>query len=92
MEKLKEYEPRQVILFGSYARDDVNEGSDIDLIIIKDTEDGFWERIEQVLELCKDYPTLEPLVYTPKELEKMVAEGNDFILTALEEGKVLYEQ
>lgn len=86
------YAPQRVILFGSYARGDYHTQSDLDLIVVKETEDRFAERIGKVLELCAGHPRVEPLVYTPQELEEMLARGNDFISTVLAEGVLLYEQ
>jgi len=47
----------------------VHEGSDIDLIIVGDFRERFFERIEKILELT-DLP-VEPLVYTREEFEGM---------------------
>lgn len=92
VQKLKAYNPQKVILFGSYARGDVNEASDIDMLIIKDTNTKFTKRIDEVLDICDDCTKLEPLVYTPEEIANMVANQNDFICTVLKEGIVVYEQ
>ncbi len=73
-----------VLLFGSLARGDVHEGSDIDLIVVGDIPGRFHERPGQVLELT-DLP-VEPLCYTQDEFNRMLADGNPFILAALEEG------
>jgi uncharacterized protein len=73
-----------VLLFGSLARGDVHEGSDIDLIVVGDFRERFHERPGQVLELT-DLP-VEALCYTQDEFARMVADGNHFILSALEEG------
>jgi hypothetical protein len=35
---------------------------------------------------------VEPLVYTEKESDLMLAEGNSFLEKALEEGIIVYEQ
>ena len=47
----------------------MHEGSDIDLIIVGDFRERFFERIEKILELT-DLP-VEPLVYTREEFELM---------------------
>lgn len=89
---LKPYDPEQIILFGSYARGDVHQGSDVDLIIIKDTESKFLRRMDDILDLWDmDYP-VEFFVYTPAEFEQMKREKRDFILTVIEEGLVIYEK
>lgn len=86
------YSPRRVILFGSFARGDAHEGSDLDLIIIKDTEERFADRIEHVLEFSDGEMAIQPLVYTPEEVERMLQQGNSFVEKALQEGIVVYEQ
>jgi predicted nucleotidyltransferase len=86
------YRPQRVILHGSFARGDPHEGSDVDLLIVKDTGDRFVDRIEQVLAFSNGEWAIEPLVYTRQELDAMLAAGNAFLEKALEEGVVIYEQ
>lgn len=61
------YYPEKIVLHGSFVRGDWHEGSDLDLIIIKETADRFGDRIEKVLDLCPGGIAVEPLVYTPQE-------------------------
>lgn len=86
------YEPEKVILFGSLARGETDEFSDIDLIVIKDTEERFFQRLLDVTAYLPRDVTIDALVYTPGEIEAMVKGGNPFIQQALEEGQVLYEK
>jgi len=81
----------KVILFGSFAHGDVNEASDIDLLVIADFKEDFLDRIGLLLELNRFLFPLEPLGYTPQEFDKMVAQANPFILEVLEKGKVIYD-
>ena len=85
-------DPEQIILFGSMARGDVHEDSDLDLLIVKETDRPFLRRIDDVLAVLDVDVPVEPLVYTPAELARMRDEGRDFILTILEEGRVVYER
>ncbi len=89
---LRPYMPEKVILFGSFARGDYHAGSDVDLLIIKDTGPPFLERTADVLRLCQSRLALEPLVYTPAEFEQMLRQRNPFILQVITEGRVIYEQ
>ena len=89
---LARYKPQRVILFGSYARDDYHAGSDVDLLIIKETERPFLERSAEIWRYCPSTLAIEALVYTPAELARMVAQENSFILQVLKEGVVIYEQ
>lgn len=91
LDALREYGAQKVILFGSFARGDYHATSDLDLLIIKPTSRRFLDRIGDVLMLCDYSIPLEPLVYTPEEIDRLLAEGNTFIETALAEGIVFYE-
>ncbi len=86
------FDPERIVLFGSYARGDVHQGSDVDLLLIKETNEPFLRRLDAVLDLCDGTVALEPRVYTPAELARMQAEDNDFIHTILKEGIVIYER
>lgn len=89
---IKDYQPEKIILFGSCARGNFSEGSDVDLLIIKETKDSRIDRIKKIL-LKVDYNLpFEPLVYTRDELEQRRKLGDSFILEVLSEGKVLYEK
>lgn len=89
---IKEYNPEKIILFGSLAKGDYHELSDIDMIVIKKTKKRFLERIGDVLMLNDTNMCLECFVYTPDEFAKMIEEENPFIEEALKSGVVLYEK
>ena len=98
-EKIKKYtkrvvetlKPYCVILFGSFATGDINEGSDVDIIIIADFKEPFLDRIKILLDLNDGIGLpLEPIGYTLEEFQKMRDEGNSFIEEVLLTGKILY--
>jgi len=60
---------KKVYLYGSFARGDFHEGSDIDLIIVGEFEGKMPQRIKEVLDLTA--LPVEPLVYTEAEFEQM---------------------
>jgi uncharacterized protein len=88
------YQPEKIILFGSAARGDTDEYSDIDLIVVKKTDQRFIQRLVEVMAFVPRDVTVnvDALVYTPDELKAMVEEGNPFIEQALKDGVVLYEK
>jgi predicted nucleotidyltransferase len=84
--------PERVILFGSAARGEAGEASDIDLTVIAETELSFFDRIGRVLRLYRGDREINVLVYTPDEWQQMLAEGRRFIKRIADEGRVLYER
>lgn len=74
----------KVYLFGSLARGEVHEGSDIDLLIVGEFHERFPYRASPILRMT-DLP-IEPLAYTPQELEEMKQAGNPFVLEVLRTG------
>jgi len=85
----RKYKVSEIIVFGSYARRDLNEGSDIDLVIVGDFKERFHRRIVDILDLT-DLP-IEPLCYTEEEFRMMIKNNNRFISEVLEEGAYLYD-
>ena len=82
---------RKVIVFGSVARGDADDWSDLDLLIIADTTQPFLERYRDFEGLYGVWPRLDLLIYTPAELAQMQAEGRPFIEHVLGEGVVIHE-
>jgi len=90
---LKAYDPERVYLFGSWARGEADRLSDIDLVIVKDTQAGFFHRLQEAAAcLPEDWGPVDVLVYTPDELRRMEEEGNAFVEMLLEEGVLIYEK
>ena len=84
---------RSAYLFGSRARGTEDPESDVDLVIVADTERPFVERCLDFMELVRVSPApVEMLVYTPFEFRTMSERGNGFIMNVLKEGILLYER
>ena len=84
------YDPEKIILFGSHARNTTRKSSDVDLLIIKQTKDRYFDRVKKVRRFVGPGLPADILVYTPEELEK--AKNSFFMQEILEEGKILYEK
>lgn len=88
----EQYHIRKAILFGSMARGEASRRSDVDLILIQETEKRFWDRYDGLLLDIGQAVTgrsVDILVYTPKELEQI--KDRAFIRQALKEGITIYE-
>lgn len=84
------YKPEKIIAFGSTTSSDVNEDSDIDLLVIKNDKRRLIDRIGDVSGMFEHTLPVDILVYTPKEIEKLTRWGDPFIKTIVSEGKVLH--
>jgi len=85
---------QRVILFGSLARGTQSERSDIDLIVVRETNERFVERPTEILMMLYEKLrgwVIDVLVYTPEEYERMLAHGNFFLTRAVREGRIVYE-
>lgn len=92
--RLKEgYQPERIILFGSYAYGTPSEDSDVDLLVVKNTEETpsqRWARVKDLLKEANRRIAITPLVYTPQELAARLKVGDFFIEEILTKGKTLY--
>jgi len=85
------YDPERVILFGSHATGRANEGSDFDLLIIKQDERRPIDRRVEVQRLLADRQMpIDVCIYTPREMWELYQAGSAFIEEVVETGKVLY--
>jgi len=78
------YRLEAIYVFGSYARGALHEGSDIDIVIVGDFKERFFDRIGSVMDLT-DLP-IDPLVYTPAEFARMLEEGNPLMREVVRHG------
>ena len=92
-----EVDPEQVILFGSHARGDASEDSDIDLIVVETepfdkNRDRGAEAVRLWRALAGFAVSKDILVYSRDEVEYWRDSLNHVLARALREGRVLYER
>jgi predicted nucleotidyltransferase len=84
------FDPEQVILFGSHAHGQPNPDSDVDLLVVIDTER---KEAEEAVRICRaidyDFP-LDLIVRTPETLASRLALGDQFLNEVIDRGAVLY--
>lgn len=88
---VKEYRPEKIILFGSFASGVMHEGSDLDLVIIKDTSRRPIDRQVEVYGLVKPEVGVDLFIYTPQEFRDLESMGFSLVKEMVAKGKVLYE-
>jgi predicted nucleotidyltransferase len=87
---IREYSPRKIILYGSFANGNVQEWSDIDLVIIKESKKKFCDRIAEVLSMLRPEVGMDIAVYTPAEWEALCKERRFVQEEILNGGRELY--
>jgi len=92
LEEMEPYEAERIILFGSHARGEADEYSDLDLVVIKDTDERFLDRLARVYELAPESGAMDVLVYTPDEFTTMLEEGRAFVEQVVQDGIVIYDR
>jgi uncharacterized protein len=88
-----QYTPEKVILFGSSVQGSLKKDSDIDLLIIKDTNQRFIDRWITVRKIISDpYRkfAVDTLILTPNEISERISRGDQFVADIIRNGEVLY--
>ena len=82
---------RKAYLFGSVARDDADEHSDADVILVRNSDKDFFHRVTEVMDLVEAFGSIDLLIYTPDEFVRMQAEGG-FVTSVTREAVVVEGQ
>ena len=83
--------PTRVILFGSYARGEANEDSDLDLMVVEKVVANVGEEMVRLRHVVGDVGIgVDVLVYSEQEFEKRREWCSSPVYWATREGKVLY--
>jgi predicted nucleotidyltransferase len=87
----KSFNPEKIILFGSVAGGGSDEMSDVDLILVYNTDKRFMSRLRE-LYMSWDIPkAVDILAYTPAEFEEMARESL-FMQEVMKTAEVIYER
>lgn len=88
----KKYRPEKIMLFGSYAKGRPSSGSDVDLLVIMQTNQPTLELASEISQTLKHTFPMDILVRTPQDIARRLEQGDFFIRDILENGIVLYER
>ncbi|MGI6206736.1 MAG: nucleotidyltransferase domain-containing protein [Anaerolineae bacterium] len=84
------FRPQKVILFGSHAYGVPDAESDVDLLVVMDTDDPL--HTAGLISSAIDHPfPIDILVLRPRDLEQSLDESSVFARQVSTEGRVLYE-
>ena len=89
---IENFHPEKIILFGSYASGTPTPDSDLDFLVVMDTDQPKHKRSGPIASLFKPYPcAMDILVYTPEEVNKWNGATNHIITEAFLDGRVVYD-
>ena len=93
IDALVEHEnPQQIIVFGSLATGDIHEWSDIDLVIVNETDLPFMKRLHKARRLIQPREAVDILYYTPEEFVTLSKERLFVQDEIIQKGRTLYER
>jgi predicted nucleotidyltransferase len=83
--------PRKVILFGSFARGEQTENSDLDFLVIQESNLPRPLRAREIRRRLRGlkFP-VDVLVYTPEEVREWENVPSSFVHAVMTEGRVVY--
>ena len=86
-------QPQKVMIFGSYAKRTATIKSDLDLLVIKETELPMANRADELKPMLSH--ALIPVdvhIYTPEEVEEYGKEQYSFVNSILKSAKTVFEK
>ena len=85
------FDPEKIILFGSVTRNDWDEDSDVDVIVVYDTDKTFLNRLKELYTSWDIPKAVDILAYTPAEYKEMYV-NNYFLKNVVDSGEMIYER
>ena len=88
-------DPIRIVLFGSHARGDAGAASDLDILVVEESELPGYKRSPKYYRATHGVSPgrdRDIVVWTPEEVVEWEDVPNHFVTTALREGRVLYER
>lgn len=86
------YKPEKVILFGSAVRGEATQESDLDFLIVKETQQAYHDRVMHLRRGLQTTRALDLIILTPEEFQRALDERRVFVRHVLRYGKTLYDK
>jgi len=85
------YQPERIFLFGSFAWGKPTIDSDVDLFIVKETNERKFDRQLKVRRIISGDLPVDVVVYNKSEIQERLDLGDFFVGNILTKGRVLYD-
>lgn len=86
------FHPVQIILFGSYAYGTPTTHSDLDLLVIMDTDLRSTACSAEIARLCRPkYVAMDIVVRTPEDIQARLQHFDPFLEQIFKHGRILYK-
>jgi len=87
------FDPDKIILFGSYAYGEPEPFSDVDILVVMDTDKDNWQHAQAIREILPARSFgLDILVRSQSELDRRIGLGDWFLKEIVTKGKLVYER
>lgn len=86
------FNPDKIILFGSYAKGVSRQESDVDLLVVMQTEKSFIQQSIEIAQKVEHNFGLDIIVRSPEKLKERIKLGDFFLQDIVTHGKLLYER
>jgi len=90
---VQEFRPEKIVLFGSYARGNPTEDSDVDVLVVMPLTRGQRDvrQAAAIRERVRASFPMDVIVRSPQQIARRLAQGDGFIADVLRHGRLMYE-
>ena len=87
----EEFHPKSIWLFGSYASGVPTEDSDVDFLIVMESELHPARQASMIRVMLRPPFPVDLVVHTPQEIRARLSQGDSFLSSIFARGRKLYE-
>ena len=89
----REFRPDRIVLFGSYARGNPTEDSDVDVLVVMPLGRGQRDvrRAAAIRDRVRASFPMDLIVRSPQQIARRLAQGDSFVADVLRHGRLMYE-
>jgi uncharacterized protein len=88
----EQYQPERIILFGSHARGDAREDSDVDLLVLLPLRTSHFRDAVEILNATGPRFAVDLIVRSPEDAQQRYEQGDPLMREAFDRGRVIYEK